>query len=128
LDLSFWQWFFLAFGFTLLYMDHRLLGATTVYILTGQGLGLRNAPGHVDYRLFFSYDEIRYVQRIQVPKPMPIRWSLIAPMRNPDEGILLTPKNPSGFTRLIDGEVLLTPSDMDEFLQHTPGKLIKQGD
>ena len=53
LDLNFWQWFFLLSGFMLLYMDHRLLGATTVYILTDRGIGIRFAPGHIDYRLFF---------------------------------------------------------------------------
>jgi hypothetical protein len=124
-ELGFWQWFFLFAGFMLLYMDHRLLGATTVYILTDRGVGLRFAPGHVDYRLFLSYNEIWRAQRIQVPKEKPLRWSQVMPTRQTDEGVLLTPRNRDGFTRQINGEVLLAPSDMEAFLAHFPPHLIK---
>jgi hypothetical protein len=124
-ELSFWQWFFLLAGFMLLYMDHRLLGATTVYILTDQGVGIRFAPGHVDYRLFFSYGEIWRAQRIQVPAQKPARWSQVTPTRQADTGVLLTPRNRDGFTRLIKGEVLLAPSDLDGFLKHIPAQLVK---
>ena len=126
-ELNFWQWFFLLTGFMLLYMDHRLLGATTVYIITDQGIGIRFAPGHIDYRLFFSYGEIRHAQHIRVPDPRPIRWSITTPTRNPKDGLLLTPRNPNGFTKQIEGEVLLTPTDMDEFIKHIPSHLARQG-
>ena len=126
-DLNFWQWFFLFAGFMLLYMNHRLLGATTVYILTDQGVGIRSAPGHIDYRLFFSYGEIRHVQRIQVPEQKPIHWSQVTPTRKPEEGVLLTPKNRAGFSRQIEGEVLLAPTNIDAFLKHIPPHLVKQG-
>jgi len=124
LDLNSWQWFFLLTGFMLLYMDHRLLGATTVYILTDQGIGIRFAPGHIDYRLFFSYNEIRRVEHIQVPKERPMRWSVTTPIRNPKEGILLTPRLLKGFSKQIEGAVLLAPTEMDRFLEHIPSHLI----
>jgi hypothetical protein len=124
-ELSFWQWFFMLAGFMLLYMDHRLLGATTVYILTDQGIGIRFAPGHIDYRMFFSYREIWRAQRIQVPEKKPVRWSQMTPTREPNEGVLLTPRNRDGFTRRIKSEVLLAPSDIDGFLKHIPAQLVK---
>ena len=126
-ELNFWQWFFLLTGFMLLYMEHRLLGAAVVYILTDQGIGIRFAPGHIDYRLFFSYAEIRAAQRIQVPDPKPIRWSQVTPTPKPQDGILLTPRNPDGFTKQIDGEVLLAPTDVDTFLKGFPPHLIMKG-
>ena len=126
-ELNFWQWVFLLIGFMLLYMDHRLLGSTTVYIVTDQGIGIRFAPGHIDYRLFFSYGEIRHVQPVQVPDPRPLRWSVTTPTRNPKGGVLLTPRNPNGFSRQIEGEVLLTPTDTDEFMKHIPHHLARQG-
>lgn len=126
-ELSFWQWFSLFVGFMLLYMDHRLLGTTTVYILADQGIGIRCAPGHVDYRLFFSYDEIWRARRVEVPKEKPHRWSQVTPMRQQSEGLLLIPKNRDGFTRHINGEILLAPSDLDTFLAHFPPHLIKTG-
>lgn len=125
-ELSFWQWFFLFVGFMLLYMDHRLLGATTVYILTDQGIGIRSAPGHIDYRLFFSYWEIRHAQRIQAPKQKPVLWSQITPTQQLKEGVLITPRKRDGFTRQIEGAVLLAPSDVDEFLKHIPSQFVKQ--
>lgn len=125
-ELGFWQWFFLLAGFMLLYMDHRLLGATTVYILTDQGIGIRFAPGHIDYRPFFSYDEIWRARRIQVPAQKPARWSLVTPTRQPEEGLLLIPRNRDGFTRQINGEILLAPSDIEAFLKHFPAQLVKQ--
>lgn len=124
-ELSFWQWFFLLAGFMLLYMDHRLLGPTTVYILTDQGIGIRFAPGHIDYRIFFSYWEIWRVQRVQVPKQMPVRWSQLTPTRGPDDGVLLTPRNRDGFSRQIKSEVLLAPSEIDAFIKHVPAQLVK---
>lgn len=126
-ELNFWQWFFLLSGFMLLYMDHRLLGATTVYILTDEGIGIRFAPGHIDYRLFFSYGEINRVEYIQVPEEKPIRWSVTTPTRNPKEGILLSPRNPDGFSKQIEGEVLLAPTNMNEFLKHIPAHLVRKG-
>jgi hypothetical protein len=127
LDLGFWQWFFLASGFTLLYMDHRVFGATTDYILTDTGLGLRYTPGHVEYRIFFSYQEIKQAQRVQLPKEKPILWTQVTPTRNVDSGILLTPSNRNGFTNQIKGEILIAPTDMDAFLEHFPSQLIKKG-
>jgi hypothetical protein len=127
LDLSFWQWFFLASGFTLLYMDHRVFGTTTDYILTDTGLGLRYTPGHVEYRMFFSYQDIKQAQRVQVPKEKPILWTQVTPTRNVETGILLTPSNRNGFTNQIKGEILLAPTDIDAFLKHFPSHLIKKG-
>lgn len=125
-ELNLWQWFFLLSGFMLLYMDHRLLGVTTVYIITDQGIGIRFAPGHIDYRLFFSYNEIKRVERIHVPEEKPIRWSVTTPTRSPKVGVLLTPRNPDGFSKQIEGEVLLAPTDNNEFLKHIPVNLIQK--
>lgn len=125
-ELSFGQWFFLFAGFMLLYMDHRLLGATTVYILTDQGIGIRFAPGHVDYRLFFTYDEIWRAQPVQVPKKKPARWSQVTPMKQQEKGVLLTPRNRDGFTRQINGEMLLAPTDIDAFLARFPQQIVKK--
>ena len=126
-ELNFWPWFFLLCGFMLLYQDSLLLGATTVYSITDQGIGIRVAPGHIDYRLFFSYGEIKHVKRIQVPETRPVRWSVTTPTRKPKEGILLTPKNPNGLSKQIEGEVLLAPTNMDNFLQHIPSHLARRG-
>jgi len=125
-DLNFWQWFFMLVGFMLLYMDYRLLGATTVYILTDQGIGIRFAPGHIDYRLFFSYDEIWRAQPIQVPEKKPVRWSQITPMRQLEKGVLLTPRNRDGFSSQINGEMLLAPTDINAFLAHFPPQIVKK--
>lgn len=128
-ELGFWQWFFLFTGFMLLYMDHRLLGATTVYILTDQGIGIRFAPGHVDYRMFFSYNEIWRAQRMRIraPEKLPVRWSVITPTRKPSEGVLLTPRNRDGFTRQIKSEILLAPTEVETFLEHFPSQIVKEG-
>ena len=113
-----WQWFFLLAGFMILYKDTLLLGATVTYILTDQGVGIHFIPGHVDYRLFFKYHEIRQAARKQLPRPQPLGWELIAPVRSPQEGVLLSAKNRNGFSPQLQGELFLAPSSIEAFLEH----------
>ena len=126
-ELNFWQWFFMLSGFMLLYMDHHLLGRSTVYILTNQGLGIRYAPGHIDYRLFFSYQEIKAASRIQIPRETPLQWTQITPTKKIREGVLFKPVNPAGFSKQMEGEILLAPTNIDTFLEHIPPYLVRQG-
>jgi hypothetical protein len=118
LALSGWQWFFLLTGFMLLYKDTLLLGATVTYILTDQGVGIHFIPGHVDYRLFFKYHEIRQAARKRLPRPHPPHWELITPVRFPQEGVLLSAKNRNGFSQQLQGELFLAPTDIEVFLEH----------
>lgn len=113
------QWFFMSTGFMILYRDALLFGSPVTYILTGQGIGIRFIPGHVDYRLFFTYDEIRQAARIQVPKTLPFNWEVITPRRSGlKEGLLLTSNNPGGFSKHIEAVLLLSPSNMGAFVEH----------
>jgi hypothetical protein len=75
--------------------------------------------------MFFSYGEIWRAQPIRVPEKKPIRWSQMTPTPGPSEGVLLTPRKRDGFTRRVKSEVLLAPSDRDEFLKHIPPQLVK---
>jgi hypothetical protein len=111
-----WQWGLLFAGFMLLYRDAYLFGAAVTYIVTDQGIGIRFVPGHVDYRLFFKFSEIRQIARIKVPERIPRSWDVLAPQKHPREGVMLLSLHRGGFSREIQGEVLLTPTDIEKFL------------
>jgi hypothetical protein len=115
--LSGWQLFFLAVGLMLLYKDALLFGASVTYIVTYDGIGIHFIPGHVDYRLFFSFKEISHVERMN--NLARTDWSIIAPTRAVREGLLLTPKNPDGFSRQIQ-KVFIAPGDIGKFLEQIP--------
>ncbi len=117
LGLSFWQFFIMIVGFMVLYQDTRFFGAPATYVVTDQGIGIRFVPGHLDYRLFFPFNEIRRVEKAQYQKDQ--GWDLLARTQDNQEGLLLTPKDPDGFTKRI-GTVFIAPSHIDEFLQQLP--------
>ena len=123
LDLSGWQWFIMMFGFAVFYMDTRFFGAETIYIITGSGIAIYYIPGHVDYRFFFHFKEIRQVQRVSGVKTIPSSWTVCSRLRNVPSGVLLTPRSPDGFSKRLQ-EIFLTPTHVDEFLQHIPSTLV----
>jgi hypothetical protein len=120
IGLSGLQWGLLA-GFMLLYRDAMLFGASVTYIITDQGIGIRYVPGHVDYRLFFKFREIRQAVRTKPPARMPRGWDVLAPQKHPQEGILLIAMRRGGFSKQIQGEVLLAPTDIEMFLEALAG-------
>jgi hypothetical protein len=124
LNLSGWQWFLLAAGLTVLYQDALIFGASAVYLVTERGLAARFIPGHVDYRLFFKYDEIRQATRVAAGDKLPADTFVLSPTKKPASGVLLTPRRVSGFSKQI-GAVLLTPTDSQAFLERLPAHLIQ---
>ncbi len=123
LSLSGMQWFLLVAGFMFLYKDALLFGASAVYLVTRRGIGVRWVPGHVDYRLFFPYNEINSITRVRAGDKLPEKLDVLSPVRGQKEGVLLMAKRMDGFSSQI-GHVLLTPDDPDEFLQQVPATLI----
>lgn len=121
--LSYWQTFILVAGFTLCYMDTRFFGATTVYIVTMSGIAIYYIPGHVDYRIFLWFKEMDKVVRLDKIEKIPESWSVLSRLRTAQSGILLVPRNPRGFTKRLN-EVLLTPTDVDKFLELIPSTLV----
>lgn len=113
----------LCIGVMFLYKDALLFGAGTVYLVTNKGIAIRYVPGHIDYRLFFGYDEIRSVEKIAPVENIPLSWDVLTPRRKMSSaGLLLKPKNINGFSKTIR-EVVLCPKDMDEFIKHLPSSL-----
>jgi hypothetical protein len=115
--LNFWQFFFLIVGFTLLYSDTRFFGAPTTYVITDRGIGIHFVPGHIDYRLFFPFREISRIEKSVYQKDKD--WDVFARTRNVKDGLLMIPKNPSGFTKRID-KLFIAPRDMNRFLEQLP--------
>jgi hypothetical protein len=116
-----WQWALLLAGVMLLYKDAFLFGAAVTYIITDQGVGVRYVPGHVDYRLFFKFHEIRRVVRMKTPERIPRRWDMLVPKKYPGEGVLLFAVRPEGFSKQIQSEVFLAPTDIGKFLEELTG-------
>jgi len=121
LGLSAIQWFLLMAGVMLLYRDALLLGAAAIYLITDKGIAVRFIPGHVDYRPFFRFDEMRELSRVTEVDRVPPDWSLLTPARKATSGLLLIPKNSNGFSREFQ-QVLLAPADLDVFLEHIPAR------
>jgi hypothetical protein len=121
IELSGAQWFLLIAGFMLLIKDAVLFGAAVTIIITDQGVGIRYLPGYVDYRLFFKFFEIRQVALTKVPERFPRHWEVLTPQRHPKEGILLHTAKREGPSKLIRSEVLLAPTDMQQFLGKLAG-------
>ena len=115
------QWALLLAGVMLLYKDSLLFGAAVTYIVTDQGVGIRYVPGHVDYRLFFRFHEIRRAERMKMPERIPRRWDVLTPKRYPQEGVLLFAVLPEGFSKQIQNEVFLAPTDIADFLEALAG-------
>jgi hypothetical protein len=115
--LSFWQFFAIIVGFTLFYQDTRFFGAAVTYMITATGIGIRFVPGHLDYNLFLPFREISRIERKAYQKDMAV--DLMARTSDVKEGLLLTPKDPGGFTRRID-KIFIIPSDMNQFMKELP--------
>jgi hypothetical protein len=113
------QWFLIAVGFSVLQLDLKLFGASTVYTVTDRGIGLERD----DLRLFLRFDEIARVVPVKDVATPPERWCLFTPTSSIHDGVLLSPKNRAGFTRLID-QIFLAPTDQEQFLQHIPPRLV----
>lgn len=117
--LNTFQWAIMLAGIMATYKDALLFGAGVVYLITDTGIAIRFVPGHIDYRLYFTFSEIRQICRENEISKYQLSWSIIAPARKPKEGILLLPKNLNGFSKQIE-EILLTPTDIEAFLGHIP--------
>ena len=115
--LTFWQFFIMGVGFTLLYRDTQFFGAETTYIITATGIAIRLVPGHLDYRLFLLFREISRIERKNYKKSLDT--DLFARTRQPKDGLLLIPKDPNGFTKRID-KLFIVPKDVDTFVKQLP--------
>jgi hypothetical protein len=115
--LSFWQIFLIAVGFTLLYRDTQFFGAPTTYVITDQGIGIHFAPSQIDYRLFFTFKEISRIEKSKYQKDK--NWDAFVRDRNTQDGLLMIPKNPNGFTKRIE-KLFIGPKDREKFLEQLP--------
>ncbi len=125
LNLTSLQWFLLCAGLMLLYKDALIFGASAVYLITPRGIAVRFVPGHVDYRLFFRYNEINHIVRVKSRDEMPKNLDELSPIGGQKEGVLLLAKHPDGFSSEIR-HVLLTPANTDNFMAQIPATLIEK--
>ena len=95
--LGLWQFFVMLVGFALFYMDTRFFGAVTIHAVTASGIAIYHVTGHLDYRIFLPFKEIRSV-RPTVFQPND-QWMVIARTRTPKHGLLIRPRNPAGFSK-----------------------------
>ena len=123
-NLGIYQTFIMFFGFAICYLDTRFFGAVTIYIVTGGGIAIYYVPYHTDYRIFLRFSEMNQVVRMDHIGNIPASWSILSRLKTANSGVLLVPRSPKGFTRILDGEVLLTPTNVDEFLKHIPSTLV----
>jgi len=126
LHLGFWQTYVMIVGFCLCYIDTYFFGGFTIYIVTATGIAIYYIPGHVDYRLFIRFKEIRQIARLGNIEKIPASWSVCARLRKATRGLLLVPRSPAGFSPQLQ-EILLTPLDTDEFLKRVPSTLVTNG-
>lgn len=117
LGLTFWQYLILIVGFTVFYRDTMFFGAAVTYIITATGLAIRLVPSHLDYRLFLTYREISRIERKVYKKDPAV--DLFARTKDVQEGLLLVPKDPNGFTRRID-KIFIAPANLEQFIQELP--------
>ncbi len=120
-DLSFWQIFFLLTGFSIFYRDTMFFGAPTTYVITDEGIGIRFAPSHIDYRLFLNFKEINSIKKTM--NSQEFDWNIFARPQNVKEGLLLIPKDPNGFSKRIK-KLFIAPKDMQKFLEQLPPSYI----
>lgn len=115
--LGFWQLVIMMVGFTIFYQDSRFFGAAVTYIITAVGIAIRYVPGHIDYRLFLPFAEISRIEKCAFKKDN--GWDLFARAPDTTEGLLMTPKNPKGFTKRIE-KLFIAPQDAEAFLDELP--------
>lgn len=115
--LTFWQYLIMSVGFTTFYRDGRFFGPKTTYIVTATGIGIRFIPGQIDYRLFLLFKEINGIERCEYS---PRRdTDIFARVHAAKDGLLLTPKDPRGFTKQID-KLFIVPGNVDAFVEQLP--------
>jgi hypothetical protein len=67
--------------------------------------------------LFLPFKEISRIEKCEFKKDK--GWDLFARARDTKEGLLMTPKSPTGFTKRID-KLFIAPQDRDRFLAQLP--------
>jgi hypothetical protein len=117
------QWGLFAGGIIALYKKAIFFGRRVTYIFTDRGISIRYVPGHLDYRLLIRFDEIQWVRRVQLPDNIPVSWTVIAPTGQPDEGLLLSPRNGKGFSAQFE-QILLGSNDLELLAKKFPSALI----
>lgn len=115
--LSFWQYLIMSVGFTTFYRDGRFFGPWATYIVTASGLGIRLIPGQIDYRLFLPFKEISRIERCEYSKRQDV--DIFARVQDSKDGLLLTPKDPKGFTKQVD-KLFIVPGNVDAFVEQLP--------
>ena len=116
--LSFWQFFLIFVFFTLSYQDFRFFGATAIYIVTAAGIAVYFAPGHLDYKLFFTFKEIARIERTKYQAGK--NWDYFARFRDEGaDGLLLVPKDVNGFSKRME-RLFIVPHDADTFVEQLP--------
>jgi hypothetical protein len=116
--LAFWQLILIFIGFTLTYQDFRFFGFPTIYIITTTGIAVYFAPGHLDYRLFFTFKETARIERAQFQKDK--NWDFFARTRDiGTDGLLLIPKDIKGFSKRME-KLFIAPKDIEKFLEQLP--------
>jgi len=116
--LAFWQVLIMLTAFTLTYQDARFFGAPVTYIITATGIAVYFAPGHLDYRLFFTFKEIARIERTQYQKGK--NWDYFARMRDVGaDGLLLVPKDINGFSKRME-KLFIVPDDIEKFVDQLP--------
>ena len=124
-SLSFWQFFVMIVGFALTYMDTRFFGAQSIYLVTPTCIAIYFVPGHLDYRIIIRFKEIGQVQQLDTIEKIQESWSVCSRLRKAKSGVLLVPRNPYGFSKQLQ-EILLTPTDVHEFLKLIPSTLTNE--
>jgi hypothetical protein len=119
LGLSFWQFFFIIAGFPIFYQDTRFFGASVIYIITATGIGIRFVPGHLGYRIFLPFREIRQIERTSYKYREGSDTDVFARTREEADGLLLIPKDPRGFSKSLH-KLFIVPADVEGFMQHLP--------
>jgi hypothetical protein len=113
-DLSGLQWFLMTAGFFLLEQSFTLYWAPVRYFVTGQGVWVLYDAD----TLFIRFEDVAEA-RIERDYVVPFGWGyILAPIRYP-AGLRLLPANRAGFKWRVR-EVVLTPTDLEEFVQAFP--------
>jgi hypothetical protein len=111
-----WQMFVIIVGFSLLYRNAIFFGAPVTYVITASGIAVYFAPTNLDYRLFLKFSDIHHIERCGYQKDK--GWDCFARVRA-DDGLLLLPKNPNGFTKRLE-KLFIVPKDIEQFQKHLP--------
>ncbi|MFT3890286.1 MAG: hypothetical protein QM730_01520 [Anaerolineales bacterium] len=121
IGLSFVQIFIMLTALYITYQDARVFGAAVTYIATSTGIAIRWVPSHLDFRLFLRFKEIRCIEQTRYQPES--GWDVLARTKEAQDGLLVTPKDPNGFSKRI-GKVFIVPQDTESFLAQLPQELI----